>query len=255
MFRSFGKTIAGLAFGVAAAVASTSASATVVGFAANPTANSVDFNNFVASHGGTINSNVNFDTHPTGGLISNFYTVSDGVTLISTDYSTSVQYGAGPGNGNSGSTPKSSGEGTHPVSNYLYDGTAASTLTINFAQAVLAAGLYVIDNFSPDPYNEVPVIAAYTGLNGTGTLLGSFSAPLYNYQNNFQYFLGIASTLGDIRSLVITDPNGGTGDTIGYDDLRFAVAPTTAVPEPASLALLGLGLGGLALSRRKSRQG
>lgn len=46
----------------------------------NLSGNPTDWANAGTGLGGSINSNVNFDTHPTGSLINNFYAVSDGVT-------------------------------------------------------------------------------------------------------------------------------------------------------------------------------
>jgi len=44
--------------------------------------------------------------------------------------------------------------------------------------------------------------------------------------------------------------NGGS-DWVVFDNLRFVNQPTNNVPEPASVALLGLGLAGLLLSNRR----
>src|SRR5437868_5400316 len=104
------------------------AKAGLIGFVNNPTGNSTDFQNYVASQGGSVNSNVNFDSHPVGPLISTFYLASDGVTLTTTGAFGDVQSGAGPGQGNTSSGPLSPGEGVHPASNFLFDNAGPSTL-------------------------------------------------------------------------------------------------------------------------------
>lgn len=52
---------------------------------------------------------------------------------------------------------------------------------------------------------------------------------------------------GDIRYVKFTDINGpGDGSLIGFSEIRF-----TALPEPSSTALLGLGGAALMLRRRR----
>ena len=146
--------------------------------------NSSEFRNEVTRLGGIINENVNFDTHPLGALDGRFYEVSDGVSLTWTGDITEVRYGEGPGQANDYTTPLSTGEGKHPMSNYLADGSATSTLTITFNAPVFGAGLFVIDNYNPAEKDPM-LIEAFTGPDGTGTSLGEFSSEAFNFQKNY----------------------------------------------------------------------
>ena len=174
--------------------------------------------------------------------------------LASGDVNT-VTSGAGPGQGNTFSGPLSSGEGLHASSQYLLDGGAASSLTINFATAVLGAGLFVIDYFNPTGGNNPLSLSAYTGVNGGGTLLGTFNSVALNFQRNHLYFMGITSSAADIQSVIFRDLSTATGDITGIDNIMIANG-SASVPEAASTlmmvlgAILGLGVMG---STRRSR--
>ncbi len=224
------------------------AAAVVIAFGnSSPTGNTAAFTASVTGLGGTIDSSINFDTHPLGLLNPNFY---PGVTLTATGDSNTVMFGAGPAQGNTSSTPLSTGEGSHSASNFLFDDGAPSSLAISFDQAVFGVGLHVIDYFNPTDFNNPLTIEAFDGPNGTGTSLGLFSSVAFNFQNNNMYFLGVTSSENNIRSLVFTDVNSNTGDTTGIDDILFGVG-VTQVPEPGTLALLGIALAGLGFRRGK----
>lgn len=227
-------------------IAAAPASASVLGFTSNFSGNAAAWTASANGLGATIDSSINFDAHPTGALQSNFY-AGLGVTMGSSGDSNTVVFGAGPGQGNTSSTPLSSGEGLHAASNYLFDGGNASSFTLLFSTPVYGAGLYVIDYFNP--FNSNPLtIEAFDAAN---TSLGLFTSAAANFQNNNLYFMGVTSSAGDIAKLVFTDVNSATGDTTGIDNIVFATGAGNNVPEPGALALVGLALAGLALTRRR----
>lgn len=230
--------------------------AATFGFVTSPIANSTEWSSFVVSVGGMINVNVNFDNMPTGALVEDFYTTSDGVTLTGQNLGDVVS-GAGPGQ-SSTLGPRNTGEGLHPQSHYILDPSGFSTLTISFSQAVVGAGLFVIDYFNPFGNNAL-TIEAFDGFGGTGMSLGAFSSVAFNFQENFLYFMGIATDTPRIRSVVFTDQDGQTGDTTGIDNIFFATAPVPAdppapIPLPASLPSLGLALAAMIAWGRRTRK-
>jgi hypothetical protein len=63
-------------------------------------------------------------------------------------------------------------------------------------------------------------------------------------------FFGFTDTGRLISNITINASAGSFGDIIGMDDVRFFTA-AVAVPEPAGLAVLAIGLTGLGLLRRR----
>jgi hypothetical protein len=212
----------------------------------SPTGNYSAWSSQIAILGSGVQT-IDFESHPLGALIPGFY---PGVTMTPSGDVNTVTSGAGPGQGNTSSTPLSSGEGAYPASNYLFDGGSPSSLTISFGSPVYGAGLFIIDYFNPAPGDNPLTLEAFTGPNGTGTSLGVVNSVAYNFQNNNMYFMGIVSTLGDIGSVVFTDVTSNTGDTTGIDNIAFSGDGVMPIPEPSTFVLLGAALGVLGLRLR-----
>lgn len=251
--------------GCAALLFTFTAQAQISDFTQNPTTNSVDFTTKITSLGGSVTT-LDFESHPVGALQGNFYTTSNGVTLTANGDVDLVENGAGPGQSNTSSPPLSVGEGPHAASNYLYDGPNVSSLTISFNAPVWGAGLFTIDHFNPGDTNPL-TIEAFDGPDGTGNSLGVVTSAPFNYQPNNLYFMGITSDAGDIRSIVFTDVNTQTGDTMGLDDILYApAAPAPAPPAPSAppepvptmsvygLLLMIIGLGFIGQRRLRVRR-
>jgi hypothetical protein len=221
------------------------AQSAVIGFVNNPTGNAADFANHLAANGASVTTVIDFESHTLGSLNGGFY-AAQGVTMsIASPF---YQYVADVIGVPSGSTdcPCSFGEGPFPLSRALVYGDQVS-LTVNFANAIAAIGLLTGDHY--DPHGTDPIsIEAFTGVNGTGTSLGSVQSFPRNYQLGYSYFMGLASTTNDIRSIVLTDGFSATSDGVYLDNFQIAMV---GVPEPATLGVLAMGVVGMLGLRRR----
>ena len=116
----------------------------------------------------------------------------------------------------------------------------------NFSSAVTNLSVDFGD-YTPDD-SDTFTLSAFSGINGTGTLLGTTTLALPDLQNESFTSTTAGLSAAGIRSFTIqgTSTNPGDNNSVFIDNIRVNAA-ASAAPEPGSLALL-LGAGSPALA-------
>lgn len=199
---------------------------------------------------------------------------SDGVAVDLRGYSTTtpnsgtrVEAWRGGGIGYY-TTGAESADGSHAVDNK--DGIDA--LILKFSQSVALSSVQIgwngTDNGNRTPYNDSDLsvyrwagTSAPTATNGTGLTFSSSAWALVDHFTNVgnQTDNKVTFSAGNSSYWLVSAYNGSNGFMIGNDAFKLLsvagtpfTSPPTGVPEPGSLALLGLGALGLLAARRKS---
>lgn len=154
--------------------------------------------------------------------------------------------GGGYGLGGNGNWSDASGPGGRD--GYAFTNVGDGSITFSFNSGpVSAVGGFI--NYAPGSGSE-PVTLEALGLGG-------IVLELFNLTNDAPISTPGATDDGAFRGIV-----RATADIVAFrlsnqfvliDDLSFVSGPRTAVPEPATTALLGLGLLGAGIARRRAR--
>lgn len=198
------------------------------------------------AHASAASYTITFDDLAAGTTLSNQYAAATGATFSAggaktydsqsqgsgswaTNTDMTVVSATGSDTNNLGTPTLASGNVLGSYSGWMAeDGDPAFTISFSTSVTAFSADVAAVE------YGSDVGIYAYSGSTLVDSVFGAGSG---------QFELSL--TGADITSVVITP--GSYGDYVAVDNVGF----TTSVPEPANLALFGLGLGLIALRRVK----
>jgi hypothetical protein len=131
----------------------------------------------------------------------------------------------------------------------LNGSTIGSFHSILFTPGASAAVSLESFNFHPYYVSAETFDYNWSVLDGATVLTGGSISFNSDATKNHSVNINFTGGVGEALTLMLDRTGGsGSGQNIAVDDIAFA-----QVPEPSTLALLSLGLGGLALSARRRR--